>query len=113
MVACPCKRNVRLHQPSESIGQGGTGGIQNREMIKAGRALWRCRPIATLPGVESDVMMITARGNKGRFFAMALCELEPKNAAVKIERALQMSHLQMHMPDVHAGTDCFLAHHLL
>src|SRR4029453_15263819 len=113
MIACPCKRNVRLHQASKGLGQGGAGRIQNREMIKAGCALLRWRPIAAFPGIEPNVMMITARGNKRCFFAKALCELEPKNAAVKIERPLQISHLQMHMPDVHARTDCFLAHYLL
>src|SRR6266536_3215843 len=113
MVACPCKRNVRLHQASKGLGQSGAGRIQNREMIKAGRALRWWRPIAALPGIESNMMMITARGNKGRFFAISLGQLEPENATVKIKRALQIRHLQMHMPDADARIDRFFVHHII
>src|SRR5438046_3790189 len=113
MIACPCKRNVRLHQASKGFGQGGAGRIQNREMIKAGCALWRWRPVAALPSVKSDMMMITARGNKRCFFAASLCQLEPKDAAVKLERPFQIGHLQMHMPDVDARIDCFFLHNIL
>src|SRR6266480_8148761 len=106
MIARPCKRNVRLHQASKGLGQSSAGRIQNREMIKAGCALWRWRPISALPGVESNMMMITARGNKCRFFAVSLCQLEPENAAIEIERPLQISHLQMRMPNAHACINC-------
>src|SRR6266568_4904172 len=101
MIACPCKRNVRLHQASKGLSQSSVGRIQNREMIEAGCALWWWRPVTALPSVESDMMMITARGNKGRFVAVSLCQLKSENAAVKIECPLQISHLQMHMPDAH------------
>src|SRR5207247_4695721 len=83
MIACPCQRNVRLHQASKGLGQSNAGRIQNREMIKARCALWRRRPVSALPSVESDMMMITARGNKGRFVAVSLCQLKSENAAVK------------------------------
>ena len=56
------------------------------------------------------MMMITARGNKSRFFAVTLRELKPENAAVKIERALEVSHLQMHMPNADVGIDRFFLH---
>src|SRR5439155_4797301 len=110
MIACPCQRNVRLHQASKGLGQSNAGRIQNREMIKAGCALWQRRPVSALPSVESDMMMITARGNKGRFVAVSLCQLKSENAAVKIECPLQISHLQMHMPDAHPRINWCLAH---
>src|SRR5256884_9644583 len=105
MIACALERNVRLHQASKSLRQGCAGRIQIREMIEAGCTLWWWRRVTALPSVKSDMMMITARGNKRRFFAVSLCQLKSENAAVKIERPLQISHLQMHMPDVHAWVD--------
>src|SRR5207248_10248942 len=101
MIACPCQRNVRLHQASKGLGQSNAGRIQNREMIKAGCALWRRRPVSALPSVKSDMMMITARGNKGRFVAVSLGQLTPENAEGKIECPLHTRHLQMNMPDPH------------
>src|SRR5438094_10200379 len=98
MIACPCQRNVRLHQASKGLGQSNAGRIQNREMIKAGCALWRRRPVSALPSVKSDMMMITARGNKGRFVAVSLGQLKCENPAVKSQYPLQISHLQMHLP---------------
>ena len=56
------------------------------------------------------MMMIAARGNKGRFFAVTLCELKPENTAVKIKCALQISDLQMHMPNVNVRIDRFFLH---
>src|SRR6476659_8935952 len=110
MIACAFKRNVRLHQASQGVGQSGASWIQNREMIKPGRALRRWPSIATLPGIESNMMMINPRRNKSRFFAVTLRELKPQNPAVKIECALQVSHLQMHMPNADVGIDRFFLH---
>src|SRR5436305_13939022 len=105
MVACALERNVRLHQASKSLRQGGAGRIQNREMIEAGCARWWWRPVTALPSVKSDMMMITARGNKRCVFAVSLCQLKSENAAVKIERPLQISHLQIQIAELHDWLD--------
>ena len=56
------------------------------------------------------MMMITARLNTSRFFAVTLRGLKPENTAVKIKCALQVSHLQMHMSNVNVGIDRFFLH---
>jgi hypothetical protein len=58
-------------------------------------------------------MMMTAGRNKGRFIAIALGQLEPENAAVKIECRLQISHLQMHMPNSYAWIDRFFLYNTI
>src|SRR5512133_394991 len=110
MITRAFKRNIRLHQASQGIGQSGASWIQNREMIKPGRAFRWWRSIATLPTIESNMMMITARGNKSRFFAVTLCDLKSENTAVKIKCVLQISDLQMHMPNVNVRIDRLFLH---
>jgi hypothetical protein len=83
-------------------------------MIDPGRG-WRrdkgrwCREAGlsstAFPGVETDVMMVSTRGDEGRAGAVALRELEAEHAAVKGQRALQIGHLQMNVADADSGMD--------
>ena len=74
-------------------------------MVKARGAGWRRGATAAFPCVEAEVVMVTSGRNKRRLRAESLGQPEPEHAAVKVEGALQVGHLEMHMPDPCAGTD--------
>ncbi len=58
-------------------------------MIKAGRARRRRRSAFTLPGIQRDMMVITARRHEGRA-RHALGQLEAEHADIEIERAVEI-----------------------
>ena len=58
-----------------------------------------------LPGVQSDVMMITAGGNESRSGIQPLHQLEPEHAAIKSKRAIEIGDLEMDVPDPRTGDD--------
>src|SRR6476661_6890160 len=61
--------------------------------------------ILAFPGIQPDVMMIAAGRNKRRARGQALHQLEPQHAAIKSQRAIEIGHLEMNMPDAGARDD--------
>jgi hypothetical protein len=57
------------------------------------------------PGVQPDVMMIAAGGNKGRLRPEALREFKAQHTTLKPQRVLQVGHFEMHMTDGGTGSD--------
>ncbi len=49
--------------------------------------------------------MISARGDKRRLRAVTLHELEAEHATIEAERALEIGHLQVHVPDARFRID--------
>src|SRR5437588_10045582 len=68
-------------------------------MIKAGVAVRRRRTALAFPGVQTDVMVITSGGEEGGLVSVSLGELEAEHVAVKAERAVEISHFQVHVAD--------------
>src|ERR1051326_7931428 len=89
----------------QRIGQRGTVGIEDSGVKQAGRAGRRWMAALAFPGIEPDVVMIAAGGNESRLIAVALHDLKAEYAAIKAERAVEISDLQMNMPDTRAGDD--------
>src|SRR5215210_4954139 len=56
--------------------------------------------IAAHPGVQSDVVMIAARGEENRLIAVVLGHLEPENVPVEAQGPVDIGHLQMNVTDV-------------
>ena len=73
-------------------------------MIEPGAARRRWIAAAAFPGVESDVTVIAAGGNKGRLRPPALHQLEAKHAAIKGKRAIDIGDLKMDMADATPGS---------
>ena len=48
-------------------------------------------------------MMIAARGDERRLVAEALHQLEPEYTAIKLERAIEIGDLEMHVANAHTG----------
>lgn len=55
------------------------------------------RTTRTLPGVQTNMMMIAAGRKEGRLASIPLRELKPEHIPIKRERTLQVSHLQVDM----------------
>src|SRR3954451_14556824 len=58
------QRNPRLHHAAQRGAQCGAGGIKECEVLKAGCPWSRRRSAFALPGIESDVVVVTARGDE-------------------------------------------------
>ena len=72
-------------------------------MIEAGRARWRRLAAVALPGVEPDVVVITASRDERCRVSHALHQLEAEDSTIEIQRALEIRHLQVHMTNARAG----------
>ena len=74
------ERNISGDQTPQCVGQRGAGRVQHGQMIQAsGTQRWRIAA-ATLPGIKSDVVMITAGGNESRLRSPALHQLKAEHA---------------------------------
>ena len=74
-------------------------------MIEPGSARRWWTAAAAFPGIEADVMVIAAGGNKCRLRPLALHQLEAEHAAIKVKRVIDIGDLEMDMADANAGVD--------
>src|SRR4029078_7346901 len=79
MVRGAIERNARARYAPERIGELAPCRIQDRKMIKAGRLGWRGTSPEAFPRIQSDVMMIPARGKKRRRVAITLRHFKPED----------------------------------
>ena len=64
------------------------------------------RAAEALPGVQPDVVMVTARRNEGCLVTVPpLGQLKAENAAVEPQRPFQVSHLEVDVTDADLGVD--------
>src|SRR6185437_7840246 len=102
--------NARREHAPQRIRQQSARRIQNREVIKPGgmRRRWRTTP--AFPRVERDMMMIPTRGKKHRLCSVARRDPETKHIAIKFQRTVNVSDLEMHVADPDPRVDWFLVH---
>jgi len=55
------------------------------------------------PGVQPDMVVIAASRNERRAGAHSLHDLEAKHAAIESQRAIEIGHLEMNMPNARSG----------
>ena len=89
----------------QRIGQRGAGRIEYRGVKQAGRARRRRMAAFAFPGVQPDVVVIAAGRNERRAGAQSLHDLEAEHAAIKSQRAIEIGHLEMNMPDAGSRDD--------
>jgi hypothetical protein len=99
------KSNSRAPEPPQRIGQCRALRVKDRQMKQPGAAARRRRTAQAFPRVQADVVMVAASGNEGRTSAVALRQLEPQHAAVKLKSALQIGHLEMDVADADFRVD--------
>jgi hypothetical protein len=57
------------------------------------------------PGIETDMVMVTARGNEGRAGTEALHQFEAEHAAVETQRTVEIGDLEVNMADPRSCND--------
>jgi fluoride exporter len=68
-------------------------------VIEAGGSrMWGCTALA-MPGVQADVVMISAGRDEGCSIAIALGEIESEHTAIKRKGTLEIGYPEMHMAD--------------
>src|SRR5215471_11684212 len=73
-------------------------------MVKAGGPGGGRLAAFALPGVEPQMVMIAAGRDEGCAWA-AGGQRKTQDAAIEIERPLEIGHLQVHVADAHASVD--------
>lgn len=74
-------------------------------MVQPGGSGWWWTSTGALPGIETDVVVITARRHKCRLGAIALGQFESQDAAVKAEGTLKVGDLQVDVAYAHTRGD--------
>ena len=69
------------------------------EYAQPGGVGWRRRRATAGPGVETDVVMVAASGEEGSMTLHIKDQIESQKVAVKADRAVQVSDLEMDMAD--------------
>lgn len=95
VIGCAIEFDARSQHASQRVRQPGARRIKYRNVIQSGRAgLWR-RTASTLPCIQSDVVVITARRKKCRLPAHSLRDFEAKHIAIKSKSAFKVGNLEM------------------
>src|SRR5206468_2922035 len=79
--------------------------IQDGGVVQSRGPRPRRMAILAFPGIETDVVVIAAGRNERRTRGQALHQLEPQHTAIKSERAIEIGHLEMNMPDAGSRDD--------
>ncbi len=93
------ERDARADETAECVGQLGASGVDDREVVETGGSGTGRRATLALPGVEADVVMVAAGGEKCGAGADALGDLEAEDIAVEGEGAIEVGHLEMDVAD--------------
>ncbi len=94
-----------VQQPPEGIGEIAPGRIVDGEMIEPGRSSLRRFATSAFPSIQSDVVVIPARGQK-RGAAQMVEQIETEYIAIELDGAVEIGDLEMDMPDMgSAGID--------
>ena len=81
------------------------GGIADRGVIKTGRVRRWWRSVEALPGVQPNMVVITACAQECRRRTHPSRHLEPQHARVKRYRSIEVGNLEVHVADVDPGID--------
>src|SRR4051794_14002364 len=93
VIAGSIESNARCHHAMQRIGEGWSRRIKDGGVKQPSCSRRRGSAAFAFPGVESDVMVISARGNEGRARTHALHQFKPQHSAVKSQRSIEVSHL--------------------
>src|SRR3954467_9967954 len=106
MISGAIQLDPRLQHLAQRVRQFLPRGINDREMIQSRRTRRRRPPALALPSVQRNVMVISTRGKKCRFASHLLRDLKSKHIAIEAERALNLRHFEVHVPDSYLWMNC-------
>ena len=105
-MVCRCfKGDSRSGEAFKGIGQIPSRRVEGRNMIETGTGGGRGRAPLAFSGIEPDMVMVAASGEKHGALSVSLSYLEPKNPLIKSHGALKVGDLQVDMSDSDAGKD--------
>src|SRR5215217_2793436 len=105
MVGCAIDPPPVVEQTLEGRGQVPPLGVVDGKVIETGRPCGRRGSALTLPGIETDVVVIPAYREKGGLVAEAGDELETETASIEVDGPIEISHFEVDVPDMGAGRD--------
>ena len=108
MVGGPVEAYAMLHESSKGSGQGAAVWVTKGRVIESCGPSRRRPTSAGLPCVQSDVVVVAARAEERGLIAHSLGHLEPEDARVERDGAVQVSDLQVDMADDGPGVDRWL-----
>jgi len=88
-------------EAAEGVGEGGSVGVEDREVVEAGGAGGRRPTAPALPGVQADVVVVAAagRGEEDGLGAHALDDVEAEDAVVEGEGAFEVGDAEVDVAD--------------
>src|SRR4029453_9288388 len=96
--------HLGLTEAAKRVGKRRPRRVANGHVVEASRARWR-GAAACPPGIESNVVVGAACRDERGLVAHALHEVKAEHAAVEVERALDVSNLQVDVPDIDPRVD--------
>src|SRR5262249_46178978 len=105
VVAGSFERYACFGQPAQRIRELRTVRIQDRKMIKTCAPRRRRLAVETLPGVQTDVMVVATGRHEGCLGAVSLSQLESEHAAVEGDGPLEVGDFQVNVSDADGGMD--------
>src|SRR5688572_1851153 len=102
-----------IEKALERGGEFSASRVKDREMIQASAAWWRLRSVFAGPGVESDMMVIAARGKEHSAVAVALRNRKAEDVTIETDGAFEVRHREVNVTDSHFRMDGLLHHNSL
>src|SRR3954465_4891112 len=99
MIGGTIEGNAGLDHATQRIAQSRARGIKDCQVIQTRGSCSGRRTAFALPGIQPDMVVVSAGRDECGRVAHALHDLESQHADVKAERAFKVRDLQMHMAD--------------
>jgi len=97
--------DLGIDESAEGIAELRARGVEDGGVIEAGSAGRRRVSVEAFPGVEADVVVVSAGGDERGAVAEGLHELEAEDADIEVERALKVGDLKVDVTDADGGVD--------
>jgi hypothetical protein len=99
-------------ETAEGVGEGGPGGVEDGDVIEAGCMGGRRGAAGAVPGVQADVMVVSAGEEEGGAGAVTLCHFETQHVAIECDCAVKIGDLQVNVADAGLGVNgvCWDSH---
>ena len=105
VVGGAVKSNVGRQESAKCIRERGARGIENGEVIETGGAGRGRGAAEAFPGIEANVMMVSAGGEKGGGISKVLGDLKAEDAVVEGEGAIEVGNAEMDVAHACLGMD--------
>ena len=103
MIGLALQLDAGLDQAAKCVGQFGSRGIENRQVVQTRRTVRRWSAAGAFPCIKANVMVISACGKKCSLISKALSHVKPKDVAIKRQRSIQIRDLEMNVADANLG----------